>query len=264
MKANLLRTLLLFLILSAAFQLPAQQSEADRKLLADIRAKVEKGDAKSQFELGNTFYHGNLGLEKNYAEAVKWFRKAAEQKSASSQYYLGLCYYNGEGVAKDYVQAVKWCRKAAEQNIALAQVSLGACYANDQGVARDYVEAYKWFLLASAQGCEDARERLTTLETRMSREQIANAYRLARPFYRETISFINTSGEVITNAEVVRVEENACIIWRRGASAGRVKLADLPEDLSARFSYPQHRRGCEGIQAVPAGAGQGGERAKEQ
>jgi tetratricopeptide (TPR) repeat protein len=255
MKANLLIPLLLFLVLSAVFQLPAQQSDADRKRLADVRAKAGKGDAKSQFELGNTFYHGNLGVEKNYAEAVKWFRKGAEQKSASSQYYLGLCYYNGEGVAKDYVQAVKWYRKAAEQNVASAQISLGACYADDHGVARDFVEAYKWFLLASAQGCEGARERLTTLETRMSREQIADAYKLARPFYRETISFTSTSGEVITNAEVVRVEENAYIIWRRGASAGRVKLADLPEDLRSRFSYPEHWRRCEGIQVVPADSG---------
>ena len=218
MKANLMRTLLLFLILSAVFQSPAQQSEADRKLLADIRAKAGKGDAKSQFELGNTFYQGNLGVE------------------------------------KDYVQAVKWYRKAAEQNVASAQISLGACYANDHGVARDYVEAYKWFLLASAQGCEGARERLTTLETRMSREQIAAAQKRARPYNAETISFTSTSGEAITNAEVVRVVDNAYVIWRRGARAGMVKVADLPEDLRSRFSYPQHWRGCEGFQADEKGA----------
>src|ERR1035438_2423894 len=51
MKANWLRWLLLLLLASAAFQLSAQQSEANRKLLADVRAKAEKGDAKSQCEL---------------------------------------------------------------------------------------------------------------------------------------------------------------------------------------------------------------------
>jgi hypothetical protein len=45
MKANRLKWFLLFLLVSAVFQLPVQQSEADRKLLADIRRKAEKGDA---------------------------------------------------------------------------------------------------------------------------------------------------------------------------------------------------------------------------
>ena len=92
MRANRLRWFLLFLLVSAVFQLPAQQSEADRKLLADIRAKAEKGDAQSQFELGKAFYFGSLGVAKDEVEAVKWFRKAAEQNHAEAQYNLGVCY----------------------------------------------------------------------------------------------------------------------------------------------------------------------------
>ena len=34
---------------------------------------------------------------------------------ADAQYNLGVCYDNGQGVAKDEVEAVKWYRKAAEQ-----------------------------------------------------------------------------------------------------------------------------------------------------
>ena len=58
-----------------------------------------------------------------------------------AQYSLGVCYADGRGVAKDYVEAVKWYRKAAEQNHAGAQYNLGVCYANGQGVAKDYVES---------------------------------------------------------------------------------------------------------------------------
>jgi TPR repeat protein len=47
---------------------------------------------------------------------------------------LGACYANGQGVAKDEVEAVKWWRKAAEQNEAEAQYELGNFYAN--GLAR--------------------------------------------------------------------------------------------------------------------------------
>src|ERR1035438_5882856 len=107
MKANWLRWFLLFLFVSAVFQLPAQQSEADRKLLADVRAKAEKGDAQSQNVLGSALYLGGLGLVKDETEAVKWYRKAAEQNDAHAQFGLGICYANGEGVAKDEAEAVK-------------------------------------------------------------------------------------------------------------------------------------------------------------
>jgi TPR repeat protein len=71
MRANRLRWFLLCLLLSAVFQLPAQQSEADRKLLAEIRGKAEKGDAHFQFELAEAFAFGRLSVAKDYVEAVK-------------------------------------------------------------------------------------------------------------------------------------------------------------------------------------------------
>ena len=134
------------------FQLPAQQSEADRKLLADIRAKAEKGDAQSQYELGCAFSFGNFGVAKDEVEAVKWYRKAAEQNNASGQYNLGGCYCFGHGLAKDEAEAVKWYRKAAEQNYAPAQYNLDFCYAKGEGVAKDEAEAMKWYRKGAEQG----------------------------------------------------------------------------------------------------------------
>jgi TPR repeat protein len=47
-------------------------------------------------------------LPKDAIEAVKWYRKAAEQGDAPAQFNLGNSYANGEGVAKDAVEAAKW------------------------------------------------------------------------------------------------------------------------------------------------------------
>src|ERR1035437_5140497 len=102
MKANRLGLLIVFLLGNVVFQLPAQQSKADGKLLADLRAKAEKGDAQSQCELGKAFGGGGLGVAQDKAEAVKWYRKAAEQDVAFAQVQLGIYYYNGGGVVKDY------------------------------------------------------------------------------------------------------------------------------------------------------------------
>ena len=122
-----------------------------------LRAKVEKGDAQSQFELGQVFYSGKFGGATNYLEAVKWFRKAAEQNLALAQCNLGFCYHEGLGVATNYAEAVKWYRKAAGQNYAEAQYNLGACYDFGLGVTRDYTEAVKWYRMAAEQNCAAAQ-----------------------------------------------------------------------------------------------------------
>ena len=145
------------------------------------RKAAEQGYANAQAHLGYCYRWGQ-GVPQDYVEAVKWFRKAAEQNFAEAQYNLGNSYANGQGVAKDYTEAVKWYRKAAEQNIAPAQYNLGWCYVNGLGVAKDDVEGYKWFLLAGAQGDENAKKNIAAIESRLTREQIAEGQRLASNF----------------------------------------------------------------------------------
>ena len=94
-------------------------------------------------------------------------------------------YDNGQGVAKDEVEAVKWFRKAADQGEADAQNNLGNMYANGQGVAKDEVEAYKWWLLAGAQGNELARGRIPLIEKNLTPSQRAEGQKLAREFKKK-------------------------------------------------------------------------------
>jgi TPR repeat protein len=133
-----------------------QERGANDDPLARILAKSEMGDAVAQLSLGNSYYRGQ-GVAKNYVEAVKWFRKAAEQNLVGGQFFLGICYYTGQGVAKDYAEAVKWFRKAADQNVAEAQCNLGTCYFQGEGVAKDYAEAVKWFRKAADQNVAEAQ-----------------------------------------------------------------------------------------------------------
>ena len=57
----------------------------------------------------------------DYKTAVHIFTKLAKQGSAEAQFHLGVCYENGLGVKQSYEEAVKWYRKAAEQGFAPAQ-----------------------------------------------------------------------------------------------------------------------------------------------
>ena len=119
-------------------------------------------------------YASGQGVAKDEGEAVKWFRKAADQNFAAAQYALGLCYANGQGVAKDEVQAVKWFRKAADQNLVQAQNNLGACYANGQGVVKDEAEAVNWYRKAAEQGNVDAQNDLAWILATSENSAIRN------------------------------------------------------------------------------------------
>ena len=126
------------------------------------RKSAEQGYAAAQCNLGYCYKKGE-GVEQSYVEAVKWYRKSAEQGYAAAQCNLGYCYHNGEGVEQSYVEAVKWYRKAAEQGNANAQCNLGLCYENGYGVPESYSEAVKWYRKAAEQGEQKAKAALERL-----------------------------------------------------------------------------------------------------
>ena len=72
-------------------------------------------------------------------------------------------YRDGRGVREDDEEAVRWYRRAAEQGHAPAQTNLGWMYENGRGVRRDRVEAVRWYRLAAEQGNADAQRALDRL-----------------------------------------------------------------------------------------------------
>ena len=86
-----------------------------------------------------------------------------------------------DGLRKiDLPEAVAWYRRAAEQGNSRAQVNLGFMYEFGAGVKPEYVQAYFWYGLAAEQGFAVALDRRDTVAERMTRDQIAEAQRLAR------------------------------------------------------------------------------------
>ena len=101
-------------------------------------------------------YSTGLGVSQDDAEAVTWYRLAAEQV-AEAQLRLGVAYTFGVGVSQDFAEGVKWFRRAAEQGNAEAQFNLGQAYAVGHVVSEDYVEAYMWlhYCPANTSFCSD-------------------------------------------------------------------------------------------------------------
>ena len=108
-----------------------------------------KASANAQNNLGVMYEMGH-GVPKDPAEAVKWYRCAADQDDIHAQHNLGNMYESGQGVAQDYAEAVAWFRKAAEQ-----RPSDGAGQPRRDVRARprraqDLVQAHMWFALSAA------------------------------------------------------------------------------------------------------------------
>jgi hypothetical protein len=81
-----------------------------------------------------------LGRCLNNEAPVACRRPQQGRDGLKSQTRLGISYYDGEGVSKDYAAALTWYRKAAEQGYAQDQNNLGRMYAYSSGVGRLYAE----------------------------------------------------------------------------------------------------------------------------
>jgi TPR repeat protein len=63
---------------------------------------------------------------RDYAEAMRWLRQAADQGNALAQVKIGQFYSHGRGVAQNYDEAMRWYRIAADQGDAAAQTKMSA------------------------------------------------------------------------------------------------------------------------------------------
>ncbi len=149
-------------------------------LVAALLELVEQGRPDAQLFLGSLYDTGKLGVPEDDAEAVRWYRLAAEQGLAEAQVNLGVMYDNGEGVPEEDAEAARWYRLAAEQGHPKAQLNVAIQYITGEGVPADHVQAYAWLIAAAAGGDPDAESVRASLAEAMTPEQIAAARELIR------------------------------------------------------------------------------------
>jgi TPR repeat protein len=116
--------------------------------IAWIKKAAEQGNSEAQYQLGHLYRQGK-GTTKNIEESFKWIKKSAEQGYIKAQYNLGLMYASGYGIAQNNQEAIKWYQKAAEQGNPEAQYFLGRMYYQGKGVTQNNQEAIKWYKVAA-------------------------------------------------------------------------------------------------------------------
>lgn len=70
-----------------------------------------RGNNEALFQLGNMYFNG-IGVTKNTADAVKYYKMAADQGSKEAQFQLGYMYFNGIHVTKNTAESDKYYQMA--------------------------------------------------------------------------------------------------------------------------------------------------------
>lgn len=129
--------------------------------LAEFTALVEAGYAAAQREMGKMYAEGK-GVEKNDAEALKWYRLAAEAGNAGAQRELGHMYKKDGGALFNKVAG--WFGKDKPEPV----------------LQKDDRLAYMWYDLAAAQGDKEAKKIRNKMAEDMKAKQLTEAQEMAK------------------------------------------------------------------------------------
>src|SRR5262249_46791778 len=105
---------------------------------------------------------------------------------AAAMTRLGMIFHNALGVERDAALAVQWWRRGAERGDADGQAMLGAALHPRSGVKREPREALVWLLGARAGGSPLAGQFFEAVRAALTPEQIAESERRAATPLRES------------------------------------------------------------------------------
>lgn len=130
-----------------------------KKALACFKKAAKLNWHEAYAKIGDAYRYGN-GIEKDEAQARKWYKKGADVGEITAILKLAECYKDGIGGKLDYVKAMDNYLMLAERvndrgfkhqyaGIGTALYEIGNMYLNGLGVQPDLKEAIRYFTLAA-------------------------------------------------------------------------------------------------------------------
>ncbi len=109
------------------------------------------GNADAQTVIGQWLLSAH-GLERNPAQALASFLKAALQGHPMGMNMAGRCFENGWGTAADNFVAANWYRQAANTGLDAGMYNYANLLAAGKGVAQNHAAALRWYRKAADLG----------------------------------------------------------------------------------------------------------------
>lgn len=117
--------------------------------MLQFQLKGEQGQSSAQFQAGCIFHD----QRHEYAEAERWWRRAAAQHHILAMHRLAQLLRFGKGavVRAQPDQSAAFSRLAAERGFAASQFALAVALEEGEGVQRDVEQALTWYRRAAEQ-----------------------------------------------------------------------------------------------------------------
>ncbi len=112
-----------------------------------IQLGAFNGEPNCLLQLGHYFEYGYGGVNKNLKIAIKWYKKAAEEKSVEAMHLLSRIYQWQEiySCVADLKRSFFWTKTAAEHGYILDYPRLSINYEIGLGCAKNYKKANYWY-----------------------------------------------------------------------------------------------------------------------
>ncbi|PKQ01810.1 MAG: hypothetical protein CVT73_21525 [Alphaproteobacteria bacterium HGW-Alphaproteobacteria-12] len=132
---------------------------SDAKTYQYLLIAARGGQPAAAVRLGEIYLQGNeqIGLKRNYAQALKSFEAAALAQRGDAQYYVSIMHRNGWGAPVDRTESLRWLLLSANKRYAPAFTELGRIHMEGEGVAQSRVDGWGYLLLANRFGTPDQR-----------------------------------------------------------------------------------------------------------
>ena len=216
----------------------------------DFLPAADRGDAKSQYLLAQMYHYGCSGVASDHVQALVWYTASevrgypdagwnrvrvskglSPAEIAEAEFLIGKMYEESNRVPHDPREAANRYRKAARSGHPAAQLSLGTMHTTGKGLPVDVVKAYAWLNVAAKQGNKAAKQRMDSVQARMTATELVDAY--------------FELGEMHRTGDTVPIDKSEALYWhRKAAGKGNAK---------AEFALAEMYRYGE---AVAANAGQ--------
>lgn len=123
-----------------------------------------------------------LAASDNSMEAL---RRLADRGDSVAEFAVGARYATGQGVPADFAEAARWFTKAAEEGNVTAQSTLGTYYWAGRGVLRDPIKAYFWSLVAEADGDATSKDRADIVGAHLTHGQLLAVQQQAKQWVKQ-------------------------------------------------------------------------------
>lgn len=112
-----------------------------RPILDRIRELADSGSIPAKLYLGNLYWQGRYGCERDLARSAALYEECARRGNARAQYIMSSNYYYGDGVEQSYDLAIMYANLALEQKYIYGWRSWGKYYRDGLAVEQDYGKA---------------------------------------------------------------------------------------------------------------------------